>query len=248
MHPLSESRRWAAWLTVAFLAVLATSAFAPADRTVWISENVLPVFIVGYLAATARSFPLSRFSYLSIFVFLCLHEIGAWFTYPKVPYPDLAWLDTSRNHYDRVVHLCYGIAFAYPIREAMLRIAGVRGFWGYFLPVNIVMSTSLLYEFIEWLLASRLDAAAATAFLGEQGDRWDAHHDLLLASVGAVLAMAITAAIDAARNVGFAAEWRESVRVKDADRKPTHVSTMPAVPGACIAPSSSEPRPSAWPT
>lgn len=214
MNPSSDSHRWAAWLCGAFVVVLAGSAIAPADRTVWLAENVLPVFIVGYLAATARSFPLSRFAYVAIFVFLCLHEVGAWFTYPKVPYPGGAWLDGGRNHYDRVVHFCYGVAFAFPIREAMLRIAGVKGFWAYFLPISIVMSTSLVYEFIEWLLASRLDDASAAAFLGEQGDRWDTHHDLLLASVGALVAMVMAAARDAARQSNFAAEWRESVRVK----------------------------------
>lgn len=214
MRTRDDPQRWARRLLAAFLAVLAASAIAPADRTLWLAENVLPVYIVGHLVATARSFPLSRLSYLAIFAFLCLHEVGAWYTYQKVPVAGLPWLDGERNHYDRLVHFCYGLAFALPIREVMLRIAGVRGFWGYFLPVSIVMSTSLVYEFIEWLLATRLGGASVDIFLGEQGDRWDAHHDMLLASVGALLVMAATAAWNARRHAGFAAEWKESVRVK----------------------------------
>ena len=214
MSASGQSWRWGAWLGAAFLLVLIASAVAPADRTIWLSENILPVFIVGYLAMVSRSFRLTPFSYASIFVFLCFHEVGAWFTYPQVPYGNIEWLGTDRNHYDRIVHFVYGLAFAFPLREVVLRIAGVIGFWGYFLPVSIVMSTSLLYEFIELWLASQLDGETATGFLGEQGDRWDAHYDLLLASAGALIAMGLTAAVHAWRQADFRIEWKESVRVK----------------------------------
>ena len=50
----------------------------------------------------------------------------------------LGW---ERNNFDRVVHFSYGLLLAYPIREVFLRIAGVRGFWGYFLPLDLTMST-----------------------------------------------------------------------------------------------------------
>jgi putative membrane protein len=55
------------------------------------------------------------------------------------------------------------LLLAYPIRELFLRIAGVRGFWGYFLPLDLTMSTSALFELIEWL--------AAEVFGGDLGVR-----------------------------------------------------------------------------
>src|SRR6266481_1621475 len=86
-----------------------------------------------------------------IFVFLSLHLIGAHYTYSLVPYDDwfravtgsspnqlLGW---ERNNYDRVVHFSYGLLLAYPVREVFLRVARLRGFWGYFFPLDITMST-----------------------------------------------------------------------------------------------------------
>ena len=52
------------------------------------------------------------------------------------------------------------------------------------------------------------------AYLGTQGDVWDAHKDMALASLGALLAMGITAAINWRFQRDFAREWVESLRVK----------------------------------
>ena len=158
------------------------------------------------LAFTYRRFPLSRISYTLIFIFLCLHTLGAHYTYAEVPYDDwfraltgrtfnevVGW---QRNNFDRVVHFCYGLLLAYPIRELFLRIAGVRGFWGYFLPLDLTMSTSMLYELVEWAGGRSLRWRTGAAYLGTQGDVWDAHKDMALASLGALIAMSVTAWIN----------------------------------------------------
>ncbi len=109
------------------------------------------VLAVALLVFTYKSFPLSRVSYTCIFVFMMLHALGAHYTYAKVPYQE--WFPCfagGRNHFDRLVHFLYGLLLAYPIREMFLRIGNVRGFWGYFLPLDLTMSTSMLYELIEW--------------------------------------------------------------------------------------------------
>lgn len=201
---VATSYRWAAGLTIVLLIVFAIAAIDPVDRTIWATENLLPLFLVVYLAFTARSFPFSRLSYTLMFIFLCLHQLGAHYTYVNVPY-DAALesltgvsvdrlFGAERNHYDRFAHLAYGLLFAYPLREVVLRLAGVRGFWGYFLPVSLVMSTSLLYEFIEWGIAYKMAPEQGAIFLGTQGDPWDAHWDLLAASVGSLVVM-LTAAV-----------------------------------------------------
>ena len=71
----------------------------------------------------------------------------------------------ERNHFDRLVHFCYGLLLAYPAREVFLRVADVRGFWGYYLPLDVVMATSMLYELIEWgsaVVFAALDAPDAS--------------------------------------------------------------------------------------
>jgi uncharacterized membrane protein YjdF len=65
--------------------------------------------------------------------------------------------------FDRLVHFTFGLLLAYPIREMFLRIARVRGFWGYYLPLDVTMSFSMLYELIEWAYAASPAATPARA-------------------------------------------------------------------------------------
>jgi putative membrane protein len=194
-------------------------AISPLDRADWITENVLVVFGVALLTFTYQPFPLSRISYTCIFVFMMLHALGAHYTYAKVPYQEwLPFLAGGRNQFDRLVHFSYGLLLSYPIREMFLRIGNVRGFWGYFLPLDLTMSTSMLYELIEWGAAVFLGGDLGAAYLGTQGDVWDAHKDMAMASLGALIAMTITYIVNRNMQRDFANEWAESIRVKR--RKP----------------------------
>jgi putative membrane protein len=190
-------------------------AISPNDRSDWLMENVLVFLAVALLVFTYRPFPLSRVSYTCIFVFLVLHALGAHYTYAEVPYQE--WfpaLAGGRNQFDRLVHFSYGLLLAYPIREMFLRIGNVRGFWGYFLPLDLTMSTSMLYELIEWGAAVTVGSELGQAYLGTQGDVWDAHKDMALASLGALISMCITAMVNRRMQRDFAREWAESIRVK----------------------------------
>ncbi len=207
-----------------FLALWLILAFNPVDRKDWLLENALAIVGVLLLVFTAKSFPLSRISYSLIFIFMCLHEVGAHYTYAEVPYERFfqdafgfsfnglwGW---ERNNFDRVVHFLYGLLLAYPIREVFYRIADVKGFWGYFLPLDVTMSTSMIFELIEWIAAETVGGELGQAYLGTQGDIWDAHKDMALASLGAIVCMCITAAINLYLQRDLAAEFAESFRVK----------------------------------
>jgi putative membrane protein len=224
-RPMENSRnRYLLLLTGVFAAVFAALAVAPRHRDDWLLENALVAVLLLALLASYRRFPLSRISYTLIFLFLCLHEVGAHYTYSEVPYD--AWtralfgfsfndlVGWRRNNFDRLVHFCYGLLLAYPVREVFLRIANVRGFWGYFLPLDFTMSTSMMYELIEWGAAATFGGELGAAYLGTQGDIWDAQKDMLLASLGAVLSMSATALINMATQRDFSREWSESLDVK----------------------------------
>jgi putative membrane protein len=214
-----------ALVLLTLLIVLGTGlAIDPHYRQDWLLENALAAAFVGILIVTYRSMPLSRISYTLIFVFLCLHEIGAHYTYSEVPYErgfqDLIGISLNnlfgwqRNNFDRVVHFSYGLLLAYPVREVFLRVASVRGFWGYFLPLDVAMSTSVLYELIEWGAAAGLGGELGAAYLGTQGDVWDAQKDMALASLGAAVTMTITAVVNMSFQRDFTKDWLESLRVK----------------------------------
>jgi len=208
-------------LLAAFSALLAVE---PLDRSAWALENALLVGGVVALVATRNVFPFSRFSYTLIFLFLSLHTIGAHYTYSQVPYDAWvesvtgrslgAWLGWERNHFDRAVHFCYGLLLAYPVREIFLRIADVRGFWGYYLPLDATMATSMLYEIIEWGAAELFGGDLGVAYLGTQGDIWDTQKDMALAMLGAVIAMLATGLVNWRCQRDFAREWAKSLRVK----------------------------------
>src|SRR3546814_7525406 len=116
--------------------------------------------LFGLLWFIRTMFRFSNVSLLLILLFLALHTLGSHYTYSEVPYD--RWWQTltghtlnsvfgwERNHYDRLVHFCYGLMLAYPIREFFLRIVEVLGFWAYFLPLDFTLRTSALYERIEW--------------------------------------------------------------------------------------------------
>src|SRR5690606_31625068 len=89
-----------------------------------------------------------------------------------------------------------------------------KGFWGYFFPLDLVMATSMLFELFEWGAAELFGGDLGIAYLGTQGDVWDAHKDMALASLGALIAMLLTLAINCRIQKRFAREWRESLRIK----------------------------------
>ena len=207
-------RRYLLALAVLFGLEWAALAISPRYRQDWALENALTVTFVAVLAVFHRRLPLSLTSYTAFFLFLSLHTLGAHYTYSEVPYDEWAraltgrsvsgFLGWERNHYDRFVHFSYGFLLAYPIREALVRIAGVRGLWGYYLPLAVTSSTSADYELIEWGAALAFGGDLGVAYLGTQGDVWDAQRDMALAAFGAVLSMILLAIRNA---------WRRAARV-----------------------------------
>ncbi|SSW67095.1 DUF2238 domain-containing protein [Achromobacter agilis] len=215
-------RRYLYTLGALFAVVWTALAIAPHDRADWALENALVLAFGAALLFTRRWFVFSRTSYTLIFLYLCLHAIGAHYTYSLVPYDDwwraltgrsfnslVGW---ERNNFDRVVHFSYGLLLAYPIREIFLRVVEVRGFWAYFLPMDVTLSTSALYELLEWGAAEVVGGDLGAAYLGTQGDIWDAQKDMALAATGAVIAMAITALVNWRARRDLARDWADSLK------------------------------------
>jgi putative membrane protein len=177
------------WLVVLWV----ITAIEPYNRRDWLIENLLVFIYAGLLVATYRRFVFSNLSYMLFGIFISLHLLGAHYTYAEVPFG--FWLqDTfnfTRNHYDRIVHFCYGLLNAYPFRDIFMRAAGVRRSWSYFMPVVGVLSFSGFYELLEAAVAFIVSPELGDVYLGTQGDIWDAEKDAFLAFSGAIIAMSI---------------------------------------------------------
>jgi putative membrane protein len=204
-----------------FLVYAGLWAIRPVDLRAWALENLLTVLLLAWLIGSHRRLTFSNISYLLIFIFLCLHTIGAHYTYSLVPYD--RWTEAligrglndlfgwQRNHYDRLLHFLFGLLIAYPIRELFMRVARARGFWSYYLPLDVTISLSAFYELIEWAVAIVVGGDVGPTYLGTQGDPWDAHQDMALAALGALISISVVALINWKFDKNFSSQMRSSL-------------------------------------
>jgi putative membrane protein len=87
----------------------------------------------------------------------------------------------------------YGALMVPPSIELLERYAPSRGGWRWVLPMLFLMSHAGVYEVVEWIAASIVAPDLGDAYLGTQGDRWDAQKDMALATVGTLLALLVVA-------------------------------------------------------
>jgi putative membrane protein len=181
------------WLILLWI-ITAIDPLYPRD---WLLENLLVFFYGGLLVATYRRFRFSNLSYALFTVFLSLHLIGAHYTYAETPFGFWLqdWLGLSRNHYDRIVHFSFGLLIVYPFREFLLRKSGVNRRWSYYLAACCILAFSGFYEILEAIAARIVSPELGTAFLGTQGDQWDAQKDSMLAFIGAIIGMLVNYAL-----------------------------------------------------
>jgi putative membrane protein len=186
--------RYEGWLLIVFVAFGFFMGIGPNYRWMWFVENVLIGIFLIFLIAIYGRFRFSKLSYTLLFLFGILQTTGAHYTYAEVPFGFITELfGFERNHYDRLVHLAFGLLFAIPFREFLVRVRAVRekSKFSYYFPVEAAFAFGALYEIIEWLFAIFSDPSATVAFLGAQGDIWDSQIDMLLAGIGAAITMGV---------------------------------------------------------
>lgn len=212
--------RYHALLLGVFAAVWIWAAIEPVYPHDWLLENYLVFIFVPFILLTARYFRLSNLSYTLITVFMLMHVVGSHYTYAEVPFGTTLqhWLGAQRNMYDRLVHFSFGLLLAYPLREVLMRVAKVRGLWSYWLPFALVLAFSGAYEIIEWLVAAGVEPSAGLAFLGAQGDVWDAQKDMAVAAVGAAISLLVVAGIHWRFDPAFLSDLRASLKIEHGDK------------------------------
>lgn len=193
---ISGNARFPLFLLALFLAALAWSAVAPADRLTWLLEVLPALMALPLLVLSFRRLPLTPMLYVLIFLHALVLLMGGHYTYAKVPFG--FWMqetfDFSRNHYDRIGHFFQGFEPAILAREILIRRHVVtRGGWLVFLCIAICLGFSAFYELIEWWTALA-GGQAADAFLGTQGDPWDTQWDMCFALIGACMALLLLSA------------------------------------------------------
>jgi putative membrane protein len=181
-------------LLAGYLVFWGAMGLAPLDPQNWALSSVLPLTFVGALVFGRRSMPLSVASYTLIAGFLALHTIGAHYTSAQVPIGQ--WLQgllgLERNHFDRVTHFAFGLLLTYPLFELFHRLTGARRPLLLYLTFMTQLGLAGAWEIIESVVAQLARPDLGAAFLGSQGDPWDAQHDMLAAICGTVIALLLT--------------------------------------------------------
>ncbi|RDZ29774.1 DUF2238 domain-containing protein [Lysobacter silvisoli] len=163
-------------------------------------HSVLTVVGLLWLWSHHRRWPIGDAHFVAICVFMLAHCIAARWLYSYVPYD--RWIQTltggwsldqamgwQRNHFDRLIHFLYGACFAPALREYFRqRWPALSPRQAFALAVAAIMCSSLVYEWLEWAIALTLSPQDAESYNGQQGDIWDAHMDMFLATLGALLA------------------------------------------------------------
>jgi putative membrane protein len=164
----------------------------------WLLEVGPGVLGIAILTALYARLPLSHWVYVGVFLHVCILVYGGYYTYAETPLGNWAKVafGLSRNHYDRVGHLALGVFPAFLIREILLRKTPLaRGGWLYFLTFSVVLAVAAFWELLEWWVTLLAAADVGQAFLGSQGDVWDAQWDMLLALLGAGLVLPVFGAV-----------------------------------------------------
>ena len=198
-----KENNWLKLFLVFFSINWVNSYVGTTDSVNWLLENTLVFIFIFFLIFTYKKYIFSDLSYLLICVYLCLHVYGSKYTYAENPFG--YWLkdelNLSRNHYDRIVHFSFGFLLAYPMREMFLKWLKFPTWVAWTLPIEITLSISAFYELIEWAVADVFFKAQGDAYLGTQGDIWDAQKDIFLAFIGSILATTIVSFVKKALNL-----------------------------------------------
>ena len=179
------------WLAVAW------SAVAPLHPHDYWLEIATPVGGFALLAATRRRFRFTPLAYTLMFLEGLVLVVGAHYTHERVPLFD--WLRDAlalqRNHYDRFAHFCVGLLLVTPVRELLVRTGPLRGRSLAVMSVVSILAFAGFYEISEWWVAALTSPETGAAYLGAQGDPWDAQKDMLLDWMGALAGLLLFTAV-----------------------------------------------------
>lgn len=200
MQTPSQLRNENVVLITSCVLVWLVCAIYPADLEAWLLEQVAPLLGIAclyYFIRVGRPVQFSLQSRICMALLFIAHTIGTHFTYSLTPYNEWSgfvfgssineWFGWERNHYDRFVHLFYGLSLAIPLQEVFQQRLNTLRMTARILALNILLSTSALYELLEWFAAELFGGELGAAYLGTQGDIWDAHADIALAGLGGLL-------------------------------------------------------------
>ncbi|MCR3955524.1 MAG: DUF2238 domain-containing protein [Gudongella sp.] len=180
-------------LVLVLIIVLIWSAIDARDYFAWTMLTIPVIIYAGTLIATHKKFRFTYFTYVLVFIHIVILLIGAKYTYTHNPlFEEVKEIfNISRNHYDRVGHLAQGFVPAIVAREFLLRKGYFKKSKFFYVTIfAFVLAISAAWELLEFF-AVIISNLPAKYVLSLQGDYLDTQKDMLLAFIGAALALVI---------------------------------------------------------
>lgn len=193
LKSMQQSSKLFFWLLGIYSILCITLAFNPVDRPTWFAENLTVWIILSAIVVLYRQgIRFSNLAYILMFVLIYLHTIGGHYTFALVPFDFVTeTFGFERNHFDRIAHFSVGF-YAFAIAEWLyVKKLVSNKFLLFTYPVFVIATIAMTYEIIEWIYAASANPEAGLAYLGSQGDIWDAQKDMLADTLGALVATCI---------------------------------------------------------
>ena len=171
-----------------YILVWITMAINPKYPADWLLENVLVFIFFPFILWMDKKHSYTLLSIIFLLIFASLHSLGSHYTYSEMVHFNALteFFGFERNHFDRLVHFLFGLlTFRILFEMIMPNVNTVKT--ALVFSVTMILSISAFYEILEWLAVIILQPDLGMAFLGIQGDIWDAHKDTLAALVGALI-------------------------------------------------------------
>ena len=157
----------------------------------WLLENVLVFIFLPFVIWMDKKHQYTLLSILFLLIFASLHSLGTHYTYAEMEHFNTLtqFFGFERNHFDRLVHFLFGL-LTFRILFEMTAPGTATVKTSLLLTFTMIISISTFYEILEWIAVIILHPALGMAFLGTQGDIWDAQKDTIAAIIGALIHIA----------------------------------------------------------
>jgi putative membrane protein len=174
-----------------YIVVWTIMAINPKYPQDWLLENVLIFLFFPFVLWMDKKHTYTLLSIILLLIFASLHSLGSHYTYAEMEHFNAIthFFGFERNHFDRFVHFLFGL-LVFRILFEMIASSTVSTKSALTFTLTMIISISTFYEMLEWLAAVILHPELGMAFLGTQGDVWDAHKDTALAMLGALINIA----------------------------------------------------------